>query len=110
MRRWPVRQEVLLALLAKEPSYGYQLRARLNDALGSLGEEMNDGQIYVTLGRLERAGLVAVESRERPEHKVYALTAAGQARGGGWLGGRGWPQAEVGGVHPKLIAPPPGGV
>ena len=48
-------------LLAKEPSPGYQLRARLNDALGSLGEEMNDGQIYVPLGRLERAGLVAVE-------------------------------------------------
>ena len=47
-----MRQEVLLALLAKEPSQGYQLRARLNDALGSLGEEMNDGQIYVPLGRL----------------------------------------------------------
>ena len=56
-----MQQEVLLALLAKEPSPGYQLRARLNDALGSLGEAMNDGQIYVTLGRLERAGLVAVE-------------------------------------------------
>ena len=54
-------QDVVLALLAKEPSQGYQLRARLNDALGSLGEEMNDGQIYVPLGRLQRAGLVAVE-------------------------------------------------
>ncbi len=29
-----MRQEVVLALLAKEPSQGYQLRARLEDALG----------------------------------------------------------------------------
>jgi DNA-binding PadR family transcriptional regulator len=27
-------QEVVLALLAKEPSYGYELRARLRQALG----------------------------------------------------------------------------
>jgi DNA-binding PadR family transcriptional regulator len=37
-----VQQEVVLAMLAKEPSYGYQLRA------------MNAGQVYVTLPRLER--------------------------------------------------------
>ena len=56
-----MQQEVVLALLAKEPSYGYQLRARLRDALGPLGEELNDGQVYVTLTRLEKAGLVASE-------------------------------------------------
>ena len=54
-----MQQEVVLAMLAKEPSQGYQLRARLDRALGPLGEAMNDGQIYVTLGRLEKAGLVA---------------------------------------------------
>ena len=32
-----MQQEVVLALLAKEPSHGYQLRARLRDALGPLG-------------------------------------------------------------------------
>ena len=42
----------MLALLAKEPSHGYQLRARLRQALGPVGEAMNAGQIYVTLGRL----------------------------------------------------------
>jgi DNA-binding PadR family transcriptional regulator len=99
-----LRQEVLLALVAKEPSQGYQLRARLNDALGSLGEEMNDGQIYVTLGRLERAGLVAVEPRDRPERKVYALTAAGQARVGEWLSEVSWPKPDVAEFHLKLIA------
>ena len=50
-----MQQEVVLAMLAKEPSHGYQLRARLRQALGPLGEAMNAGQIYVTLGRLEKA-------------------------------------------------------
>ena len=53
-----MQQEVVLALLAKEPSHGYELRARLRQALGPLGEAMNDGQVYVTLTRLEKAGLV----------------------------------------------------
>ena len=56
-----MQQEVVLALLAKEPSHGYQLRARLRQALGPLGEAMNAGQIYVTLARLEKAGLVTSE-------------------------------------------------
>ncbi|MGC1569903.1 MAG: PadR family transcriptional regulator, partial [Trebonia sp.] len=83
-----MQQEVVLAMLAKEPSQGYQLRARMNDALGPLGEALNAGQVYVTLGRLEKAGLVAVE--ETPgstgpadrDRKVYVLTAAGQQLGG----------------------------
>jgi DNA-binding PadR family transcriptional regulator len=102
-----VRQEVLLALLAKEPAQAYELRARLNAALGSLGAEMNDGQIYVPLGRLEKAGLVSVErsgSRERPERKVYALTAAGQARVGEWLSEASWPRPDLAEFHLKLIA------
>jgi DNA-binding PadR family transcriptional regulator len=44
-----MQQEVVLAMLAKEPSHGYQLRARLREALGPVGEAMNAGQIYVTL-------------------------------------------------------------
>jgi len=103
-----VRQEVLLALLAKEPCRGWELRARLNDALGSLGEEMNDGQVYVTLGRLERAGLVWAEleseRRDRAERKVYALTAAGQARVGEWLREVSWPKPDVAEFHLKLVA------
>ena len=73
----------MLALLAKEPSHGYQLRARLRQALGPLGEGMNAGQVYVTLTRLEKAGLVASEQAaglpDRPDRKVYELTPAGPA-------------------------------
>jgi DNA-binding PadR family transcriptional regulator len=82
-------QEVVLALLAKEPSHGYELRARLQDALGPLAEAMNAGQIYVTLGRLEKAGLATVQPAagqgERADRKVYALTADGQQRLADWL-------------------------
>jgi hypothetical protein len=38
-------------MLAKEPSYGYELRVRLRSALGPLGEALNDGQVSVTLTR-----------------------------------------------------------
>ncbi|MEU6714044.1 DUF4158 domain-containing protein [Nonomuraea sp. NPDC046802] len=38
-------QDAVLAMLAKEPSHGYHLRARLRQSLGPLGESMNPGQI-----------------------------------------------------------------
>ncbi len=61
-----MRQEVVLAMLAKEPAHGYDLRTRLRHALGPLGDDMNPGQVYVTLTRLEKAGLVASELATRP--------------------------------------------
>jgi DNA-binding PadR family transcriptional regulator len=102
-----MQQEVVLALLAKEPSHGYQLRARLRDALGPLGDGMNAGQIYVTLTRLEKAGLLAVEpsaAGERADRKVYALTAAGQQRVAEWIAEIGWPKPDLAEFHLKLIA------
>src|ERR1700757_1270631 len=83
-----VVREVLLALLAGEASHGYQLRARLALALGPLAEALNDGQVYVTLGRLEKAALVSskrVGQADRPDRKVYALTPAGRERVDTWL-------------------------
>jgi DNA-binding PadR family transcriptional regulator len=103
-----MRQEVVLAMLAKEPSYGYELRARLRDALGPVGDAMNPGQVYVTLTRLEKAGLVASERAEgladRPERKVYGLTPAGQARVAEWLAEVSWPKPDLAEFHLKLVA------
>jgi DNA-binding PadR family transcriptional regulator len=103
-----VRQEVVLGMLAKEPSYGYELRARLGLALGPLGEDMNAGQIYVTLARLEKAGLVSCERSaglaDRPDRKVYELTAAGQQRVAGWLAEVSWPRPDLTEFHLKLVA------
>jgi DNA-binding PadR family transcriptional regulator len=101
-------QEVVLAMLAKEPSHGYELRARLRDALGPVGEAMNAGQIYVTLGRLERAGLVSCEREpglpDRPDRKMYAVTAEGQQRLAGWLTDVSWPGPAPAEFHLKLVA------
>ncbi|MGA9832336.1 MAG: PadR family transcriptional regulator [Trebonia sp.] len=105
-----MQQEVVLAMLAKEPSQGYQLRARMNDALGPLGEALNAGQVYVTLGRLEKAGLVVVEETPEPtgpadrDRKVYVLTAAGQQRVAEWLAEVSWPKPDLAEFHLKLIA------
>jgi DNA-binding PadR family transcriptional regulator len=103
-----MQQEVVLALLAKEPSHGYQLRARLRQALGPLGEAMNDGQVYVTLTRLEKAGEVVSERAagmpDRPDRKTYALTAHGQQRVAAWLSEVSWPKPDLAEFHLKLLA------
>ena len=95
-----MRQEVVLAILAKEPAQGSQLRARLDRALGALGEAINDGQIYVTLGRLEKAGLVT----RAADRKVYELTPAGHARVAEWVSEVSWPRPDLAEFHLKLIA------
>ncbi|GAA2120458.1 PadR family transcriptional regulator [Actinomadura alba] len=101
-------QDAVLAMLAKEPSHGYQLRARLRRTLGPLGESMNAGQVYVTLARLERAGLVVCERvnglPDRPDRKVYALTPAGQQRVAAWLAEVSWPKPDLAEFHLKLAA------
>ena len=103
-----MQQEVVLAMLAKEPSHGYQLRSRLQQALGPAGDAMNAGQIYVTLTRLEKAGLVTCERAaglpDRPDRKVYELTAAGQQRVAGWISDVSWPGPGLAEFHLKLIA------
>jgi DNA-binding PadR family transcriptional regulator len=71
----------LLALLAKEPAHGYELKQALEQTFGSAYPSPNIGQVYVTLGRLEKDGLVRavdVEQSNRPNKKVYYLTAKGR--------------------------------
>lgn len=103
-----MQQEVVLALLAKEPSHGYELRTRLRQALGPVGDAMNAGQIYVTLTRLEKAGLVTSEpsagAADRPDRKVHALTPAGQQRVADWLTEVSWPRPDLAEFHLKLVA------
>ena len=103
-----MQQEVVLAMLAKEPSHGYELRTRLRQALGPLGDELNPGHIYVTLTRLEKAGLVASERSDgladRPDRKLYALTVDGQQRVAEWLAEVTWPKPDLADFHLKLVA------
>ena len=100
-------QDVILALLAKGPSHGYELRQRLQAALGPLGAAFNAGQVYVTLTRLERNGLVVsaqVGQAVRPDRKVYELTAAGTERVAAWVVEVEWPKPAPAEFHLKLIA------
>ncbi len=71
----------LLALLAKEPAHGYELKSQLEQLFGEAYPTSNIGQIYVTLQRLERDGLVQsqdVVQATRPNKRVYELTDAGR--------------------------------
>lgn len=102
-----VVQEVLLALLAREPAQGYQLRAQLQLALGPLADALNSGQVYVTLSRLEKAQLVVctrVGQSDRSDRKVYALTTAGRERVEAWLHDTSWPKPAPAEFHLKLVA------
>jgi DNA-binding PadR family transcriptional regulator len=72
----------LLALLAEGPSYGYQLRTRLETRTGGTWP-LNIGQVYTTLSRLERDGLVA--SVETDGQATYEITAAGRAAVAAWF-------------------------
>lgn len=102
-----VVREVLLALLAREASHGYQLRARLALALGPLARALNDGQVYVTLNRLEKAGLVTSErvgQADKPDRRVYELTQAGHDQVTEWLGDTSWPKPAPAEFHLKLVA------
>jgi len=101
-----MQQEVVLAMLAKEPAQGSVLRTRLDQALGPVGEAMNDGHVYVTLGRLEKAGLIVhrVTTTSAGERKVYELTPAGHDRVAAWLSEITWPRPDLAEFHLKLVS------
>jgi DNA-binding PadR family transcriptional regulator len=101
-----MQQEVVLAMLAKEPSHGYELRARLARALGPVAEGMNEAQMYVTLARLEKGGFVARldAPAQRSDRKVYCLTPAGQDRVTEWMSDVSWPRPDLAEFHMKLVA------
>jgi DNA-binding PadR family transcriptional regulator len=78
----------LLALLAKEPAHGYELKLALEQTFGEAYPSPNIGQIYVTLKRLEQDGLVRsqdVEQTTRPNKRVYELTPAGREALSNWV-------------------------
>jgi DNA-binding PadR family transcriptional regulator len=79
-------RHALLGLLARQPRHGYELKNALEGALGG-NWEINFGQIYKTLGRLERDGLVtsAADAQDGRGKKTYALTDAGRAELETWL-------------------------
>ena len=78
-----VRQS-LLAILDQGPCYGYQLRAEFDRRTGGTWP-LNVGQIYQTLERLERDGLVAKGDSDREGRAYYEITDAGHDAVSSWL-------------------------
>lgn len=83
-------REGLLALLDEGPRYGYQLKTEFEHATGGLWP-LNVGQVYTTLDRLQRDGLVEVNTVDAASaastadaQKIYALTADGRSALGAW--------------------------
>jgi DNA-binding PadR family transcriptional regulator len=78
----------LLALLASGPAHGYELKQALEQRFGAVLPPLNAGQIYTTLARLQRDGLVdddAVAQNGRPNKRVYRLTDEGRAELRDWI-------------------------
>ncbi|WP_165989315.1 PadR family transcriptional regulator [Streptomyces sp. YIM 98790] len=78
----------ILALLAHGPAHGYELKQQLERLLGAAYPQPNVGQIYVTLGRLEKSGLIEgeeVAQESRPNKRTYRLTEAGREAVAAWF-------------------------
>jgi DNA-binding PadR family transcriptional regulator len=78
-------RHALLALLSEGPKYGLQLREEFEARTGEVWP-LNVGQVYTTLQRLERDGLVESDDAdtEGPQ-KGFRITAAGREELAGWL-------------------------
>lgn len=78
---------VLAALLLEQPSHGYQLKATLEDELGPLWVT-SASQVYLTLGRMQRDGLVKsrrVRQQSLPDRQLLSLTDRGRDVALQWL-------------------------
>jgi DNA-binding PadR family transcriptional regulator len=74
----------LLALLDEGPAYGYQLKAAFEERTGGTWL-LNIGQVYTTLSRAERDGLVAALQADDEGRVVYEITETGRSTVRQWF-------------------------
>jgi DNA-binding PadR family transcriptional regulator len=84
----------LLALLSEGPKYGLRLQNEFESRTGQVWP-LNVGQVYTTLQRLERDGLVEADGEGERSRKRYRITSAGEEELAGWLR-----------TPPELVPPP----
>jgi DNA-binding PadR family transcriptional regulator len=86
----------LLALLSEQPKYGLRLQSEFEARTGEVWP-LNVGQVYTTLQRLERDGLVASDGDgdRSQKQKCYRITSAGAEELADWLR-----------TPPELVPPP----
>jgi DNA-binding PadR family transcriptional regulator len=83
-------QHVILALLEGGPSHGWQMKVRIEAALGPEYGGLNKGYIYEVIHKMEREQLITsrVQPQEgmRPDRSVLEITDAGRGQLTDWLG------------------------
>ena len=84
----------LLALLSEGPKYGLRLQHEFESRMGEVWP-LNVGQVYTTLQRLERDGLVETDAEGERSQKRYRITATGAQELADWLR-----------TPPDLVPPP----
>jgi DNA-binding PadR family transcriptional regulator len=84
----------LLALLSEGPKYGLRLQNEFESRTGEVWP-LNVGQVYATLQRLERDGLLEADGEGERSRKRYRITPAGNEELAGWLR-----------TPPELVPPP----
>jgi DNA-binding PadR family transcriptional regulator len=84
----------LLALLSEGPKHGLRLQNEFESRTGEVWP-LNVGQVYTTLQRLERDGLVASEGDGERSRKRYTITSTGSQELADWLR-----------TPPDLVPPP----
>jgi DNA-binding PadR family transcriptional regulator len=84
----------LLALLREGPKYGLRLQSEFESRTGEVWP-LNVGQVYTTLQRLERGGLVESDGDGERSQKRYRITEAGVEELSAWLR-----------TPPELVPPP----
>src|SRR5581483_11438066 len=78
-------RHALLALLAEGPKYGLQLRQEFEQRTGEVWP-LNVGQVYTTLQRLERDGLVESDEADVDgPQKRFRITGSGRHELDEWL-------------------------
>jgi DNA-binding PadR family transcriptional regulator len=78
-------RHALLALLSEGPKYGLRLQQEFEERTGEVWP-LNVGQVYITLQRLERGGLVESDAEDASgPQKRYVITQAGRAELEDWL-------------------------
>lgn len=96
--------QLILGLMEEDgPAHGYGLKQR-HDHHFRRARPLHVGQIYSTLGRLERDGLVrpaGVEREAGPERKLYAITGEGRKATDHWLS---TPETPTTHLQPVLFA------
>jgi DNA-binding PadR family transcriptional regulator len=82
-------QHVILALLEEGPSHGWQMKSRIEVAVGKEYGGLNRGYIYEVIHKMERDGLITsrVEPQvgPRPDRTVHEITEAGREQLTDWL-------------------------